>query len=185
MKIKYLAIPIVALVVMGLAFLSTPLTVPVNNNEGLKYTGYVCVYKNDQLVECKHNLITSWGKDAIENVMANGVFLNITNISIANSTAVGGQVVADTILQGQYNASTSPACGMAPTTNVLYWSAGIGAWNISYQWTSACDLVTVNATGLSNGTNGAANQLFAETTFTSVTLQTNDRLNVTWGLQVS
>jgi hypothetical protein len=115
------------------------------------------------------------GKDLVKTALGTGSATPITKIAVANNTVA--QSAADTSLQGEWT-----TCGLAAATGT-YVSAGTGAWNITYQWTSTCDNVIVNATGLYNAT--GTNQLFAETTFTTVTLQTNDKLNVTWGLTVS
>lgn len=177
MKIKYLALPIVALMLGILVLSMTPLTVPVGNSEGLRYDGWVCVYKNNELVQCKHNLITNAGKTLLEGVSQAKV-INVTKVAVANSTSAQG--AGDTTLAGEWT-----TCGLAAAPG-NFADAGTGAWNVSYQWTvtgAGCSDVIVNATGLHNWT--GSNQLFAETTFTTVTLQTNDRLNVTWGLEVS
>jgi hypothetical protein len=177
-KVKYLAIPIVALLILGLS-LSLTSNTSVSSTEGLKYNGMVCVgatlsgkYYD---LGCRHNLITNVGKDHIKTASGQGAAIRHDKIAVANNTVA--QAATDTTLQGEWT-----TCGLAAATGT-YSSAGTGAWNITYQWTSSCDSVIVNATGLYNAT--GTNQLFAETTFTSVTLQTNDKLNVTWGLQVS
>jgi hypothetical protein len=175
MKYRYLAIPVVALV-LGILVLSTPSITPVSESEGLKYDGMVCVYKNNQLVECRHNIIVNNGKDLIET-MASGAYLAVSNISVANCTGACVQAAADTTLSGQWT-----TCGLVEAIGT-YVAQGIGMWNITYQWTSTCDTVNVNSTGLFNNT--GANRMFAQTNFTNVVLQTNDRINVTWGLVVS
>jgi len=179
-KLEHLAIPVVALLILGLS-LSLTSNTPVSSTEGLKYNGMVCVgatlngsYHD---LGCTHNLITTAGKTLMQNVIGGQqVNMNATRIAVANSTAA--QTAADTTLQGEWT-----TCGLAKTPGTYATTGTAGAWNVTYQWTSTCDNVIVNATGLYNDT--FTNQLFAETTFTSVTLQTNDRINVTWGLTIS
>jgi len=177
---KYLAIPMV--IMLGMLVLSLPsATTPVNSGSSLKYDGVVCVYKNNQLVECKHNLITNVGLNAIKTQLGVGTpFTQITNISVANATGAV-QAATDTTLTGEWK-----SCGLAGQGGTYVNQAGNGQWNITYQWTVAgtgCADILVNATGLYNAT--GASQLFAEVGFTAVTLQTNDKINVTWGLVVS
>jgi hypothetical protein len=177
MKYGYLAIPVVALI-LGILVLSTPSINPVSENEGLKYDGVVCVYKNNQLVECKHNLITNLGLNLIKTTAGQGTAMAVTKIAVANATGTA-QSATDTSLTGEW-----ASCGLTATTGTYVNQAGNGQWNITYQWTqTGCSDVLVNGTGLYNAT--GASQLFAETSFSAVTLQANDRINVTWGLVVS
>lgn len=180
MNLKYLALPIVAFV-LGLFVMSlVPSTVPVSNSEGIHYKGVVCVYKNNELVECKHNILTTLGSNLIKTALGQGANSPITNISVANCT--GQFAAADTNLCGGNGDDYDNTFGLGPTTGT-YVSAGNGAWNITYQWTATTNSIIVNATGLSNATGSA--QLFAEVNFTSVTLQNGDKLNVTWGITVT
>jgi hypothetical protein len=179
MKTKYILLPIVTLVLGLLVLVSVPPTYPVDQNERLEYSGMVCVYVNDELWECNHNLITNVGKNAIAASLGGYTNASITKIAAGNGT--GTQVVGDIALD-----SVITDCGLAATTGSYVYDS-TGAWNITYQWTVAgCGTtpnIVVNTTGLYNAT--GSNLLFAETTFTGVTLQNSDKLNVTWGLTVS
>ena len=182
MKRKYI-IPVVTLMLGVLLLMAIePSSIPTSENEGvdtqgLKYDGTVCIYKNNQLVECKHNLITNAGLNLIETALGQAVAVNATKIAVANATGAV-QAVTDTSLTGEW-----ASCGLTATQG-SYINQGNGQWNITYQWTqSGCNDVLVNGTGLYNQT--GSGQLFAETSFSAVTLQSNDKINVTWGLVIS
>jgi hypothetical protein len=138
-------------------------------NENLKYTGVACIYKNDKLIECKHNLITNRGKDLIKLDMMGSAVVTLDQLALANNTSP--QSASDTNLQGEWT-----TCGLARATGTLT-SIGTGNWSINYQWTSTCDNAIVNATGIYNTT--ALGNLFAETTFATTTLMNGDKINVT------
>jgi len=129
------------------------------------------VYGDWVLWDSNTNLITNRGKDMIKETIG-GATINNTNrfIAIANNTVA--QSASDTNLQGQYS-----TCSLAGKIGD-YASRGTGNWSVSGVWTSSCDNVYVNATGTYNTT--SSGNLFQETTFTTVTLQTNDQLNVTY-----
>lgn len=188
MNKKYLAIPIVILMgVMGMLILmSTPLNTPLsfgNNFEEPKMQTNVCVYKNDQLVDCVHNLLVDSGRQLIKNI-STGSYLNIVNISIGNCTGTTGapcvQGTGDTFLNGSFGSAN---CGLGPAT-ASFINQPTGQWNLSYQWTSTCDSTNVNATGLFNNTGVVMPNMFAEANFSNVQLSNGDRINVTWGFVV-
>lgn len=179
MKKIYWAIPVVvfALGILVLSNSSTPLTTVNGLSGGINYRGYVCVYKNNQLVECKHNILVTTGKQWIQDKLAGTSAGTATVIAIGNGTTA--QDVSDTDLPG----TRQTGCNLAWQTGTYGATGTAGAWNVTHEWTSACDNMGINETGLYNGTSSQI--LFAETTFSTVTLMTNDKLNVTWGLQVS
>jgi hypothetical protein len=65
-----------------------------------------------------------------------------------------------------------------------YASTGTGQWTISYQWTASATHTNVQLTGLQYGSSGD-NNLLAADTFTPVTLNSGDKLTVTWTITVS
>jgi hypothetical protein len=140
----------------------------------IRYNANVCIYKNGELVECTHNLITNAGKEMIENDLKNSATVTVNQIAIANNTVP--QSPSDTALQGEWT-----TCGLSKATAGII-DNGIGNWSLTYQWTSTCDNSIVNATGIYDS---VSNTLFAETTFTTVTLQNGDKLNVTYTIWVS
>jgi len=172
-----------------LVFLAIAVTIPDQINpvqttstqtQGLVYHGAVCIYKNGELIgPCKHNLLTTAGKNAIKDYIGStGTENPFDWIAVANNSEA--QVVGDTSLQGEWS-----TCGLAGTDGTFY-NFGDGAWNISNEWTvSGCGTtptIYVNGTGLYNA---SADTLFAENTFSLVTLQDGDKLNVTWGIWVT
>jgi hypothetical protein len=146
----------------------------------LTYNTMVCIYKNGELIQCSHNLVTNDGKDFLKSCLgtASCGASAFTNLTLANCTnSVTG--TDSTLCNGQD--WTSCSVGPGDGVGAVYKSAGTGAWNVTDTWTSSCDDVNVSATGMYN--NGAT--LLAENTFTPVMLQTNDQINVTWGIWVT
>lgn len=174
---------VVAILVLALAkspskVMSSPI---VNSGNPIKFTDYVCVGATIggeyQDLGCKTNLVTTVGFNDLKSLLGGQtVNLNETTIAVANSTAA--QVAGDVNLQGEW-----ANCGMTKAAGT-YASFGNGQWNVTKTFTNTCaGAATVNGTGLYNDT--AAGHLFAETTFTSATLNQNDQINITWGLQLS
>ena len=145
----------------------------LNQKDFIKYKGVVCIYKNNELVGCNHNLLVNSGKDMILNALARGGLGNITTIAVANNTVA--QAATDTSLQGEWT-----TCGLARAQANEFTRNGYGNWTIAYTWTVTCDNVYVNATGLYNSTG----TLFAETTMPLVILYTTDSLKVSWTIWV-
>jgi hypothetical protein len=170
-KIWLVAIP---LALVAVALLVNLKAQQVMTGENLKYTGVACVYKNDQLIGCYHNLITNNGKNLIKQDMMGTATVTLNQIAIANNTVA--QSASDTTLQGEWT-----TCGLAKATGTLT-DIGVGNWSINYQWTSTCNNAIVNATGIYDS---VSNTLFAETTFPTTTLQANDKINITYYTWVS
>ncbi|MEM3609575.1 MAG: hypothetical protein QXK49_01805 [Candidatus Aenigmatarchaeota archaeon] len=171
---KYILALIIALIALALTLnFNSPVT---STTQSIKYTGVACIYKNSELVTCKHNIITNKGKDLIKTDMMGTGAVTLDQLAVANSTSA--QSASDTDLQGEWT-----TCGLARATGALT-SIGTGNWSINYQWTSTCDNVYVNATGIYNTT--ASGNLFAETTWSpTTTLMNGDKLNVTYYTWVS
>jgi hypothetical protein len=140
---------------------------------GLKYHGEVCVWVNDKLVGCNHNIITNGGKDVVYYALT-GSLQNATYIAVANNTVA--QSAADTSLQGEWT-----TCGLAkgPADSIV--KNNYGNWTITKSWTVTCDNVIVNATGIYNATG----PLFAETTIPTHYLYSTDVLRISWTIWVS
>lgn len=125
---------------------------------------------------CQHNLLTTVGVNSFKAAAGQGASIKWTKLSIGNSTTT--QAIGDTALGGEF-----ASCGLDPQEGT-YVTCGNGCWNVTYTWTSTCDNVWVNATGVYNST--GSNQLIAETAFaTGDTLQTNYKYNITWGFQIN
>jgi hypothetical protein len=147
-------------------------------DQGLQYHSSVCIYKNNELVDCSSNLLYDSGKDLIKTALGDtGSGDPVQNITLCNATAGCGVPVAG---GGEtYNEYTS--CGLT-AGNGAYNSIGTGNWSISKVFTASCDNLQTNVTRLKNA-NGVTN--FAGNNFTMVTLQTNDQINVTWTIWVT
>jgi hypothetical protein len=171
---KKIILAILPLILIA-AILTSSAKIQLGVNDNLKYTGVACIYKNDQLIGCYHNLITNRGKDLIKLDMMGQAEVTLDQLALANNTVA--QSATDTNLQGEWT-----TCGLARATGTLT-SIGIGNWSINYVWTSTCDNVIVNATGIYNTT--APGNLFAETTFPTTTLMNGDKINVTYYTWVS
>ena len=162
---------------LGVLLVSVVLTIPLlrNNfgiNDGVHYKATVCVYKNDELISCQYNLLTNGGKDMIRDALQ-GTSTNINQISLGNGAA---PTASSTSLPSEYT-----DCGLAKATASTQNLANNGNWSVYYTFTSTCDSKVVNTTGLyKNGGN-----LFAGTSFTSTTLQTDDQIKINWTISVS
>lgn len=176
-------------IIVAASILNSNAPVPTTNMESSVYAssiGYhsmVCVYKNGEQVSCKPNLFTSIGKNITRDALLYPrAVSNATTISVGNNTSPQAQ--GDTSLQGDYSKSSN-ICGLTNGTGTITPDALVGVsgnWSISKTFTSTCNSVTVNATGLYNSTVGGL--LFAQANFTSVTLQSADQINVTWYIWV-
>ena len=147
--------------------------------QGINYNAEVCVYKNNELVDCSHNVLYDSGRDLIKTYLGDtgGSSDEVDQIELCNATAGCGAPTAaksgDT-----YNALSG--CGMDETTGA-YNSIGTGNWTISATFQASCDNVLTNVTRLRNTNNDD----FAGNNFSLVTLQTNDIINVTWTIWVT
>jgi len=148
--------------------------------EGVLYTGMVChkVTRAGGAVEdygCDKNVLTNVGKN------------HTTSQLFSEPTAVSATDIVDSMVLGNTSApqdtdTSHPGkvsdCGLAEYSSLSWSSTGTSDGNVTanHQWTSSCNNVVVNTTGLE--TNG--DTYFAGNSFTSVTLQANDQLTVTW-----
>lgn len=140
------------------------------------------------LDEWRKNLVTNNALDELKYVLGGTHYnINATWIALGNSSN-GSPLPADTKLSGEL-----VGCGLTNATGT-YVSVGTGAWNVTKTFTSTCAGQVVNSTALYNssvgGTGGIitpalAPLLFAEANFTQTTLQSNDQINVTWGVQIT
>lgn len=181
-KIILFLIPIISVIfILGIfAVISQPIVTPVNVVETSfkPITGaYITVTRTNGDVENLgwfHNVFTNAGKEAVEQILANQVsYGNFTYIGLCNLTAGACTIaVADTVILNNFT-----SCGMAKTAGTVG-NLGTGNWSIYNEFTSSCNNVQTNMTGLLNQTNGGT--LLAEVAFTDVTLQTGDKLAINW-----
>ena len=149
-----------------------------SQSTSLSYKGYVCVYKNGELIDCDHNVLYDNGRNITRDLLGVGSNAPILNISICNASAACGSPVA----AGSEAFTAYTNCGLANvqgTYNTL--QANPGNWTVTKTFTSTCDAVNMTSTRLTNTTGS----IFAGNTFTLVTLQTNDQLTINWTLMVS
>jgi len=131
------------------------------------------------------SLGTSTG--GIVNVIAIGTRQN--GQQLAGAGCVGAVNATELFLCGEFNSSCglNRAAGDSVRINVST-APSAGNWTITREFTSTCGGVDINVTGLFNSTvNDTAmnrNVFFAQNTFTTATLQNNDKINVTWFIWV-
>jgi len=153
-------------------------------SSGLDYNARVCVYKNGEEIDCHYNLLLNDGKNLTRNMLTgNSAGAGPTIIALGNGTAT--QAATDKVLATEIGNE----CGLgraAGTVNFDTAYNNIGNWSVTKTFTSTCNSAVVNTTALYNSsTLSSPNNTFAETTFTSTTLQANDQLNITWFVWVS
>ena len=135
--------------------------------DSIKYGSDVCVYKNNELIGCQHNVVTTAGLNYVKNSLGEGGANEVSNIALGNTTA---PAVGETALAGLY-----ASCGLTQAAGT-YNSNGDGNWSQAHTFTSTCDGIVVNTTALyKSGAN-----MFAGTTFTATTLQTDDSLKINY-----
>ena len=164
----------------------------------ITYTGVVCVGVNGEAKNCKKNLFTELGRNytraALGGILAGGFGatpMNVTEfIGIARSNS--SQSGTNTSLQGEYGID-QPANGLGRTAGTIRnvtvncaESTCSGNWTVTNTFTATADSQVVNATALFDSNTGANNSTaFAVANFTSVTLNNNDQINITWFIWVT
>lgn len=185
------AVLVVAVLYVGLSGNNTPATTQEGQFTAIGYNSAVCkeVIRVDGTREdlgCKRNLFTNYGKNITRDALGLGSLASVAAIGVSNVTGIT-QAATDVSLGGEYGANPPAACGIGRAAGSYSMvSTSHGNWSISKVFTvsgSGCDSLPVNGTGLYNATSG--NNLFAETTFTTATLQINDQINVTWYIWVT
>ena len=176
MEKKYLvgtfAVLVMAVIVFGIGGIINTLPVPEGVGQGIKYNSNVCVYKNEELIGCQHNVITNGGLDMVKTSLGEGTSNVITDLALGNEQA---PAAGDSALPGLYEDS-----GLTKASGA-YNSNGVGNWSVAHTWTSTGDNKVVNTTGLyKDGGN-----LFAGTSFASTTLQTDDQIKVNYTIWVT
>ncbi len=130
-----------------------------------------------------HNLMTNAGKMMIKNFLrgSSAQTNNISAIAVSNSTA---PAAGDTTLAGM---NLLGDCGLANITAVNN-QINATAWDLSWQWTSSCNNQIVNTTAIFNATAAgnvtATSVAFAAATLTSSTLQSTDKIQVNYTINI-
>jgi len=162
-----------AVTVIGGMHLLPQVGVPdADTADTIQYHANVCAYLNDNLIECKHNTLTTTGKNYIKTSLGMGTVNNISTLVLGNTTA---PAVGDTVLAGNYSVG-----GLDPAQGA-YNSNGNGNWSIAHTWTATGNGYAVNTTGLYK----TSGDMFAGTSFTVTTLNVDDQLKINYTIWVS
>jgi len=127
-----------------------------------------------EIVGKPHNTLYNDGMDMTYNCLSSGSCDAITNITLCNTTC------ATPVAAGTEDYIEHDTCGLTSAIGTVYEQAGNGNWTVENTFTSTCDDVVTNVTRLQN-----TSTKFAGVAFTSVTLQTDDQLNINWSIKVS
>jgi hypothetical protein len=192
-KLLYLLIPLV----FGIILISTFF---INNNNSTESNGIIgynsLVIKeviranadssicNPEIQNCvierqaDHNTLFTSGMNHIKSCLGAGTCTALTNITLCNATSTaasglcGDTSAAATEAFTEFNTSSNLGRNQ---TSTMIWSNSTGGFAISRVYVSGNDNMTTNVTRIGNGSH-----YFAGNSFTGVTLQTNDQLNITW-----
>lgn len=184
-----LGIAVFSLMLLGLsAFMFSTSPAPEGSyamaGDSINYDANVCVthVRADGTVamsECSHNLLTDAGKNLIKDAIGSGGSISAVDyIALCNATAgCGAPASGDTTLENEL------AGGGLERTQATHGDLGVGNWSEYVTFTATIDNLETNKTGIFNAS--STGTLFAENTFTLVTLQTNDQLTINWTIQVT
>ena len=177
-KVSLISLSVV-LVLLGVLFITS---FPNSDNpiqNSISYNSQVCISKNNNLIECSSNVLTTAGANVIRDTLGEGTsFGAFDYVGLCNATA--GCVAAaagSTTLENEY------ALGGLERSQGSYVSNGNGNWSVGETFTATADNLLTNKTGIFNQSSGGT--LLAENTFTLVTLQTNDQLTINWTIWVT
>ena len=175
---KIYVLGLVLLVVAIFAVTAVPGIQMASQVQGLNYMSDVCIYKNNDLVGCSHNVLYDTGAELIEQHLGNEAAADATDwIELCNATTSA----CETPTAGKAEAYDEiTQCGLQAQQGT-YASIGNGNWTVSAVFTSTCDNVLTNVTRLRNN----AGDDLAGNDFSLVTLQSSDIINVTWTIWVT
>jgi hypothetical protein len=177
-KIYFLGTLVFLAIIMAMVSVQTQVAFPTV--QGLIYGSEVCIYKNNELVQCKPNILCNGGKDFIRDCLGTAACGttpgNFTWIALGNVTGTEAQGAGNTTLENEWT-----SCDLTRMDGA-YTQIGTGNWSLSHVWT-ASGTCMVNSTGLFNASSG--DTLFAQNNFSTVNLQNQDQINVTWTIWVT
>jgi len=126
-------------------------------------------------------VLTTIGKNYIEGKLGDSSYANNTDfaddISVSTST--------DSPAAGWTQIPTEITSGGLERASSTYASTGDGVWTISHQFTASATHTNVQLTGLQWRLTPLDNTLLGADTFTPVTLNSGDKLTVTWTVTVT
>jgi len=191
-NIEKFAIVILTVALLGMfsVMQTSNLMASSGSTQGVGYVGMVCreITRADGTFEdlgCNKNTLINKGKNYTTSQLTSTPDTAdasdiISTIQLGNTSAPNAE---DTTFQGVIG-----DCGLAEYTTLTWISqknnTGYSNGNVStnYEWTSTCNSVVVNQTALVSADD---DHYFAGNSFTDVTLQINDQLNVTWYVWVT
>ncbi|MHA1852612.1 MAG: hypothetical protein ACTSUF_03785 [Candidatus Heimdallarchaeaceae archaeon] len=182
---KNYSLLVLVVVLVGGAFLagqftSTVTTSGTMSGQGVIHGGLSCyqVIRADGTVEdlgCSHNYFMTEGKKFLADEIGTDASTNDVDMMF-----LGNGTSWDTDLSSHTNEIFG--CGLDATS--ITWTdhdATNGNITASHLWTSTCNNIVVNTTGLNCSTCSSDTEFFAGNDFTqSATLSNGDQLNVTW-----
>jgi len=180
-KKQLLLIPAFILLIVGMFAMSLleQDNSPINVGNPIGYHSSVCkqVIRADgsvEPVECSSNVLYDTGKNLIRTYLGDtgGGTDEVDQIELGNASLAAGEPQADS--SEAYTALSG--CGMDAATGAYTALAQDGNWTIDYEFTSTCADVLTNVTHLTN----TATAEFAGNSFTLVTLQNGDKLQLNW-----
>ena len=185
---KKFVIATILIAFMAVAIYSSTMLQASEDSSNIAIHSSVCIYKNNELIgSCTHNAMMNaglnWTRDLIGNAGTSG---SVKNIALGNTTTA--ETITLTSIPGQIN-----DCSLAPAASTYaVVGSSIGNFSVTYEWTSSCNNEVVNTTALYNisapGSSCTSTNctMFAGKNFaSSVTLQSGDKLNVTWYVWVA
>jgi len=125
--------------------------------------------------------LTNTGKEYIEGKLGNNAF--------ANNTAFAEYITLSTDTSSPsatwINIPSEITTGGLARAQGTYTSTGTGQWKIEKQFTASATHTNVQLTGLNWASGASSGSLMCADTFTAVTLNSGDKITVTWMVSVS
>lgn len=152
-------------------------------------SGHVCVWVNDKLVECSPNIITRAGRNMTRDM------LTFVNSSVV-AAGINGTRFISLSTDSTATLFERSACPNEVTTvglgraegdifHVINYTEAASNISITRRFTATGTMANVQRTCLSNSSAASGSILFAEDTFTAVTLNSGDTINITWYVGVT
>lgn len=162
---KYLTLPLLALLLLGLFIISgreeqTPI------EDGITIHGQVCWAVNGVKIGCNENTVTDVLKNDLKEMGNTGVYLEYNHLCLGNSTAPAS---------GSTSHPGLISSGGFTSADGTYVSEGTGNWTLYHTWTSTTS-IKINTTGVYNDT--SSGHYGGGTTITAASLTSGDTLQV-------
>lgn len=197
--LSFITVAFVAGILLTNNFLITSSTMLTSNGATITYHSAVCesIIRTDGTVEnlgCSKNLFNNDGKSFIADQVSSAnlsVGTGIVNVIAVGTkdgepACISAQSAADQYLCGEETAN-GLARAVANAVRLNNSAISNGNWSLTREFTyTGGSAITLNTTGLFNSTtaNDTREIFFAQNTFTDATLNTNDKINITWFIWV-